>query len=465
MISPSSLGSLHLGLGNRNNRRRSLTSLILIIASLLALLPASAAAAVVPAPSIRLDGLYLFADVPPQIKDGRTFIPVRFLAESMGLTVTWLADQRVVLATPTDATPTGTMPTAARLSGAPPTAAPPSGALPDGPDLLPTLPPGAPADDQIHVRVAERWLNPDVPPFIENGRVMVPVRFVAEALGLQVDWDQASATVLLTSPQPDLSYRALLYNREPLAAWSVDMDRDGLRDVLAVLPSDDASSLQIQLLRGSPGGWREGAARTLPGFGQPDRVELLEGLGFKSLTAKLGPQVRLAQGDRNRMLVYEPSRAVWAEVNWWVFRPDRELSGKIPAVEDGGDRIVIVKGENLLFFFQNGVLSRVFPVASGRLQELTPEGVFRVAVKAVDPSWKNPEGRIIPGGTDENPLGRRWIGLSVNGDDGLHYGVHGTNAPLSIGTFASSGCVRMLNEQVEDLYDLVRIGTAVEIRP
>lgn len=69
----------------------------------------------------------------------------------------------------------------------------------------------------------------------------------------------------------------------------------------------------------------------------------------------------------------------------------------------------------------------------------------------------------IPGGAPENPLGVRWIGLEVPGTDGSIYGIHGTNEPNSIGKHASSGCVRMQNEDVTWLYEHVHVGTVVEI--
>jgi lipoprotein-anchoring transpeptidase ErfK/SrfK len=66
----------------------------------------------------------------------------------------------------------------------------------------------------------------------------------------------------------------------------------------------------------------------------------------------------------------------------------------------------------------------------------------------------------MPGGIDENPLGSRAIYLFANGRDTL-FRIHGTNEPNSIGTAASSGCIRMLNEEVETLYDDIVIGTKV----
>jgi lipoprotein-anchoring transpeptidase ErfK/SrfK len=65
----------------------------------------------------------------------------------------------------------------------------------------------------------------------------------------------------------------------------------------------------------------------------------------------------------------------------------------------------------------------------------------------------------MPGGP-ENPLGARALYLFANGRDTL-FRIHGTNEPQSIGTAASSGCIRMLNEEVSELYEAVPLGTKV----
>jgi len=57
-----------------------------------------------------------------------------------------------------------------------------------------------------------------------------------------------------------------------------------------------------------------------------------------------------------------------------------------------------------------------------------------------------------------NPLGNRWMGLSKKS-----YGIHGTNVPASIGKAASHGCIRMGKHDVEELFELVRVGDTVEI--
>ena len=60
---------------------------------------------------------------------------------------------------------------------------------------------------------------------------------------------------------------------------------------------------------------------------------------------------------------------------------------------------------------------------------------------------------------EHNPLGTRWIGLNVKG-----YGIHGTNAPSSVGHATSHGCIRLRNRDVGKLFTMVRVGDAVEIR-
>lgn len=67
-----------------------------------------------------------------------------------------------------------------------------------------------------------------------------------------------------------------------------------------------------------------------------------------------------------------------------------------------------------------------------------------------------------PGGPD-NPLGARALYLFADGEDTL-YRIHGTTQPQTIGKAVSSGCIRMLNEEVDELFENVRLGTRVIVR-
>lgn len=91
----------------------------------------------------------------------------------------------------------------------------------------------------------------------------------------------------------------------------------------------------------------------------------------------------------------------------------------------------------------------------------TPRGEFVVEVKQTEPTWYR-AGRAIPYGHPENILGTRWMGFE-NTPGVMGYGIHGTDKPASIGLDESMGCVRMRNEDVEELFELTPRGTRVFI--
>jgi len=109
-----------------------------------------------------------------------------------------------------------------------------------------------------------------------------------------------------------------------------------------------------------------------------------------------------------------------------------------------------------LDYYEGETLIKTYPVAVGRSTSQTPIGDFKVINKLKNPTWL-PKGRepVPPG--PANPLGTRWIGFK-NG-----YGIHGNNQPSAIGTMASAGCVRLYNQDVEELYEKVAVGTPVKV--
>ncbi len=123
------------------------------------------------------------------------------------------------------------------------------------------------------------------------------------------------------------------------------------------------------------------------------------------------------------------------------------------------DQLIIVnKANNKLAFVKDGKIVEILPVATGKSNELTPEGFFTFIVKAKNPYYRK---KNIPGGDPRNPLGTRWIGFDARGTDGRTYGIHGTNQPWSIGKYISNGCIRMNNRDVERLYDKIPLQTKV----
>jgi lipoprotein-anchoring transpeptidase ErfK/SrfK/predicted negative regulator of RcsB-dependent stress response len=126
--------------------------------------------------------------------------------------------------------------------------------------------------------------------------------------------------------------------------------------------------------------------------------------------------------------------------------------------------IVIDRSRRLLYLFDGGDLFHVYRVGLGKPGQDTTLGRYRIGNKEKDPTWFKPGSEPIPAGDPRNELGTRWMPL-IPDESGLptDLGIHGTIAPESIGKYTSMGCPRLLNEQVEELYDLVVRSTPVRI--
>jgi L,D-transpeptidase ErfK/SrfK len=120
--------------------------------------------------------------------------------------------------------------------------------------------------------------------------------------------------------------------------------------------------------------------------------------------------------------------------------------------------IYINAASRTLKLFNNEVLIKEYPIAVGKPATKSPIGNFTIRNKAVNPYWNNKGNSVAPG--PKNPLGIRWLGISAPRGT---YGIHGNNVPSSIGTFASGGCIRMYNNDVEELYSMINISTKVQI--
>ncbi|MFN7250305.1 MAG: L,D-transpeptidase family protein [Anaerobacillus sp.] len=107
--------------------------------------------------------------------------------------------------------------------------------------------------------------------------------------------------------------------------------------------------------------------------------------------------------------------------------------------------IVVSISARQLTLKRNDTIVKTYPIAVGRILHQTPIGEFIVINKAPN-----------PGG----PFGTMWMSLSKK-----HYGIHGTNDPSSIGKAVSKGCIRMYNQDVNELASIIPIGTRVLIRP
>ncbi len=131
--------------------------------------------------------------------------------------------------------------------------------------------------------------------------------------------------------------------------------------------------------------------------------------------------------------------------------------------------ILVRTGERKLYFILPGHQAIMYRVGVGR-EGFQWSGQNRISRKAVWPSWRPPEvmiqreaekGHIIPDfmeGGPQNPLGARAMYLG-----NTQFRIHGTTQPWSIGKAVSSGCIRMLNEHVIDLFDRAQIGARVVV--
>jgi L,D-transpeptidase ErfK/SrfK len=176
-----------------------------------------------------------------------------------------------------------------------------------------------------------------------------------------------------------------------------------------------------------------------------------------SVGARFGVDVRVLAGENgiapsNLLRVGQPLRV-----------DNRHI---VPESGPAGEaRIIVNLPQRMLFLFSSGQLVRAVPIAAGKPSWKTPLGDFTVVMKERDPIWDVPasiqqemrrEGkrvltRVPPG--PQNPLGRYWIGLSLPG-----IGIHGTNAPSSIYSHATHGCMRLHPDDIESLFPDVAIG-------
>ena len=117
--------------------------------------------------------------------------------------------------------------------------------------------------------------------------------------------------------------------------------------------------------------------------------------------------------------------------------------------------VVSLEGRKLALV-EDGQVRKIYKVAVGKRSTPSPTGIFTIERRVANPIYQHDGKTIQPG--PGNPVGSRWMGLNIRG-----YGIHGTNAPKSIGKAASHGCIRMAKADLEELYELVAVGDTVEL--
>lgn len=160
---------------------------------------------------------------------------------------------------------------------------------------------------------------------------------------------------------------------------------------------------------------------------------------------------------------------------------EQESLARIPAdlFQTGGVQLVLDRTHRQLMVLKDGQLTHRFPAAVGTVGWETPAGRHRVLEKVFEPIWVHPVTGERIGQGERNPLGSRWIGFhrdckGRNGWDGERYldiqgctvaGFHGTPYRWTVGRAVSHGCVRLYEEHVQEVFNLVRPGTPVTVIP
>ncbi len=136
-----------------------------------------------------------------------------------------------------------------------------------------------------------------------------------------------------------------------------------------------------------------------------------------------------------------------------VIHPGQKL--QIPAKSFS---VRVSKSKNSLTLLYGGEFFKEYSVGTGR-DNCSPEGEFTIVTKLIDPPWFY-DGEVIDPSDERNILGTRWMGFQ---DPYATYGIHGTTQPETVGTQSSDGCVRMRNEEVEELFIFLPRGSRVVI--
>jgi lipoprotein-anchoring transpeptidase ErfK/SrfK len=162
--------------------------------------------------------------------------------------------------------------------------------------------------------------------------------------------------------------------------------------------------------------------------------------------------------------------AIFVAFGWPVLWPSAAVAADLvafdPSVAVG--TIVVNNRERRLYWVLTPGQALRYRVGVGRVGRQWA-GASVIDGKYIQPNWAPPAAirrdrphlpEVIPGGSPANPMGA--AALTLSGGD---YAIHGTNAPKSVGTLVSYGCIRMHNADILDLYSRVQVGTAVLVQP
>ena len=189
----------------------------------------------------------------------------------------------------------------------------------------------------------------------------------------------------------------------------------------------------------------------------------IEGLNIKILFSNIPTddsfQYEIKPGDSLTKIAYRYNTTVELLKESNLLETDLILPGKFLKVNKAKFTLFVDKAENTLTLRKTtGETVKTYVVSTGK-DFSTPTGTFKIEEKLISPPWyKVGAGAVVQPESPDYELGSRWMGISEP-----DYGIHGTADVSSIGQYITNGCVRMRNEDVEELYAIVPSGTTVEI--
>lgn len=262
---------------------------------------------------------------------------------------------------------------------------------------------------------------------------------------------QANSTTYQQPAYPQASYQQSPYQQSGAT-------QSGYGQAPSATTSEQASVSYPQPPYGQPA-YRSGAGQQSPGYGYGNQASaaVTPPAGVYSPNAAVVPGTQEAPSGP-RIEDVDPAEPV----------PDRFRRQTVDYVTTQPAGTIIIDTPNTyLYYVLGGGKAVRYGIGVGR-EGFTWSGTERISRKAEWPDWRPPTEmiqrqpylpRFMAGGPG-NPMGARALYLG-----GTIYRIHGTNEPQTIGKFVSSGCIRMLNNDVEDLFDRANVGTKVVILP
>jgi len=144
--------------------------------------------------------------------------------------------------------------------------------------------------------------------------------------------------------------------------------------------------------------------------------------------------------------------------------PTKLRAGQTIKVVNGPFHAVVSRSKYQMQVYLGNLIVRCYPISLGKPGRDTPKGrwLIQAGKKQVNPAWTDPDtGQHFYPDDPDNPLGERWIGMEGLDGDALGrtgFGIHGTIEPDKIGTASSRGCIRLRNQDVEELFDILTEG-------